>query len=39
MKIMKKEYDSYFHLASEMIRMKPNLTDIKVLGNDTEKLL
>ena len=30
---------TYFHLASEMIRTKPNPTNIKVLGNDTEKLL
>ena len=34
---MNKEYSSYFHLASEMIRLQLSLTNIKVFGSDSEK--
>ena len=34
---MNKEYSSYFHLPSEMIRLQPSLTNIKVFGRDSEK--
>ena len=33
---MNKEYNSYFHLTSEMIRLQPSLTNIKVFGSDSE---
>ena len=34
---MNKDYSSYFHLPSEMIRLQPSLTNIKVCGSDSEK--
>ena len=34
---MNKEYSSYFHLPSEMIRLQPSLTNIKVFGSDSKK--